>query len=81
MGWYILIGSLREESSKAEKITSQKSQTLGTRRDCEHRLAEASPASSGEADHKKVSSPRMTPITHPVTLSGLPKSPYMKSGG
>lgn len=61
-------------------MTSQKSQTMGTRGDCEHiGFQKPLPASIGEADHRKVSSPRMTPITHPVTLSGLPKSPYMES--
>lgn len=31
-------------------------------------------ASFREADQRKVNSPRMTPTTHPVTLSRLPKS-------
>lgn len=55
---------------------------MGTRGDCEHIGGQRPPpASSREADHRKVSSPRMTPTPHPVALSGLPTSPYTESAG
>lgn len=79
--WYTLTGSLKEESSETEKMTTfQKSRAMGNGGDCEHTGChlrqrqvywELVLASSREADQRKVNSPRKTPFTHPVALSGL----------